>query len=132
MAEEKNPHDLPRWVFPVALFGMLLIVTFGTFFWMWRDARPRRRAALLGASDPMARNNSSESLSMSLPADMSWTNGMVRIPSGKFMMGSVDGAPDEQPVASTSASRAARRFTRRLSRRSPRGAQGVPRSDFCA
>ena len=95
MAEEKNPHDLPRWVFPVALLGMLVIITLGTFFWMWRDARPRRRTALLGAPDPVA---GAQPLSTSLPADMSWTNGMVWIPPGKFMMGSTDGPPDEQPV----------------------------------
>lgn len=53
MAEEKNPHDLPTWVFPAALAGMLVLVTLGTVFWMWRDTRPRRRPAMLGAPDPV-------------------------------------------------------------------------------
>src|ERR1051325_2444560 len=98
MAEEKNPHDLPRWVFPAALLGMLIVVGLGTFFWMWRDARPRRRPALLGAPDPVVRNRSSESRAASRPAESSWTNGMVWIPPGKFVMGNGEGQPDEQPV----------------------------------
>ena len=53
MAEEKNPHDAPKWVFPAALAGMLIIVVLGTAFWMWRDARPRRRPTLLGSPDPV-------------------------------------------------------------------------------
>jgi formylglycine-generating enzyme len=94
MAEEKNSHELPRWVFPVALLGMLVVVTLGSLFWMWRDQRPRRRPALLGARDPVAGKRSAELLA----ADMSWTNGMVWVPPGKFAMGATDGQPDEQPA----------------------------------
>jgi len=32
------------------------------------------------------------------PSDMSWTNGMVWIPGGKFAMGATDGQADEKPV----------------------------------
>src|ERR1041385_223778 len=98
MAEDRNPYDLPRWVFPVAVAGVLVIMTLGTFFWMWRDARPRRRPALLGAPDPVVGKRSPEPLSVTLPADMSWTNGMVWVPPGKFAMGAADGQPDEQPI----------------------------------
>ena len=99
MPEEKNPHDLPRWVFPAALAGMLVVVVLGTVFWMARDARPRRRPALLGSPDPILpqhlRTNTAS-------GDLSWTNGMVWVPPGKFPMGATDGQPDEQPVQQVS------------------------------
>jgi formylglycine-generating enzyme len=98
MAVEKSPHDLPRWVFPVAVIVMLAIVTLGTFFWMWRDTRPRRRPALLGAPDPVVRKDVRADSMNGAPADMSWTNGMVWISAGQFAMGTADGQPDEQPI----------------------------------
>jgi formylglycine-generating enzyme len=92
MAEDRNPHDVPRWVFPVAAIGIVVLVGLSTVFWMWRDNRPRRRPALLGSPDPVIRRDvTNPSL------DQSWTNGMVWIPAGKFIMGSVEGQPDEQP-----------------------------------
>ena len=94
MAEEKNPHELPRWVFPIAVLGVLVIVSLGTAFWMWRDSKPRRRAALLGAPDPVVRSTAG----IAPGVDRSWTNGMVWIPPGRFSMGSSDGQPDEQPL----------------------------------
>src|SRR3954464_14095397 len=97
MADEKNPHELPRWVFPVAVIGMLAVVTLGTFFWMWRDAKPRRRPALLGSPDPVLPKNMRTNSSV-LNADMSRTNGMVWIPAGTFSMGALDGQPDELPL----------------------------------
>jgi formylglycine-generating enzyme required for sulfatase activity len=93
MADKTNSHELPRWAFPVALIGVLILVTCGTLFWMWSDSRPRRRAPLLGAPDPVVRIPSSAP-----SADQSWTNGMVWIPRGEFPMGSDTGQPDEQPV----------------------------------
>jgi formylglycine-generating enzyme len=94
MAEENDRPDLPRWVFPMALLGMLVIVALGSIFWMWRDSKPRRRAAILGAPDPVIRPTSGKGRS----AEQAWTNGMVQIPSGHFSMGSRDGQPDEQPI----------------------------------
>ena len=94
MAEDNNPHNLPRWVFPVAVIGMIAVITLGTFFWMWRDQRPRRRPALLGAPDPVARKNSG----VTTPADLTWTNGMVWVPAGTFQMGAASGQPDELPL----------------------------------
>ncbi len=99
MPDEKNPHDLPRWVFPAALAGMLVVVALGTVFWMARDARPRRRPALLGSPDPILPQHLRTNTAT---ADLSWTNGMVWIPSGKFPMGATDGQPDEQPVQQVS------------------------------
>ena len=94
MVEDKNPHHLPGWVFPAAVAGMLVTITLGTFFWMWRDQKPRRRPALLGAPDPVARKISGPTT----PTDSSWTNGMVWVPSGTFQMGTADGQPDERPL----------------------------------
>ena len=98
MAQDKSPHDLPRWVFPVAIVVMLTIVTLGTFFWMWRDTRPRRRPALLGAPDPVVRKDVRADSINATSSDMSWTNGMAWVPAGQFPMGAADGQPDEQPV----------------------------------
>src|SRR4051812_23333963 len=98
MTEEKNPHDMPRWVFPVALIGMLAVMTLATFFWMWRDAKPRRRPALLGSPDPVLPKNLRTNSFNPGSTDMSWTNGMVQIPPGTFQMGSPDGQPDELPL----------------------------------
>src|SRR4051812_29285232 len=36
--------------------------------------------------------------------DTSWTNGMIWIPPGRFLMGSEQGAPDERPAHSVSIS----------------------------
>jgi sulfatase modifying factor 1 len=99
MAEEKNPHQVPKWVFPAALAGMLVIVTLGTVFWMWRDTKPRRRPALLGSPDPVLPKHLRTN---ALGNDMTWTNGMVWVPPGKFPMGAADGQPDEQPVQQVS------------------------------
>src|ERR1043166_5538185 len=94
MAEEKNPHELPRWVFPVAVIGIIAVMTLATFFWMWRDSKPRRRPALLGSPDPvLPKNMRADSFT-----NLSWTNGMVWIPSGTFQMGASDGQPDELPL----------------------------------
>ena len=98
MANEKNPHDLPRWVFPAAVVGMLVIVAIGTAFWMWRDSKPRRRPALLGAPDPILPKHLRPDSSNTTSADMNWTNGMVWIPPGSFKMGAPDGQPDELPL----------------------------------
>src|SRR5947208_9342153 len=77
---------------------MLAVVTLGTFFWMWRDSKPRRRPALLGAPpDPVLRRIPGSNTS-GAPVDMSWTNGMRRVPAGTFAMGSPDGPLDEEPV----------------------------------
>ena len=94
MVEDKNPHHLPGWVFPAALAGMLVTITLGTFFWMWRDQKPRRRPALLGSPDPVARKISGTTP----PVDLSWTNGMVWVPAGNFKMGAADGPLDERPL----------------------------------
>ena len=99
MTDEPNPHDLPRWVFPAALAGMLVVVVLGTVFWMARDARPRRRPALLGSPDPILPQHLRTNAAA---ADLSWTNGMVWVPPGKFPMGATDGQPDEQPVQQVS------------------------------
>jgi uncharacterized membrane protein YqjE len=53
MSQEPNSHHVPTWKFVAALAAMLVLVTLGTLFWMWRDARPRRRPALLGKPEPM-------------------------------------------------------------------------------
>ena len=98
MADESNPHDLPRWVFPVAVLAMLVIVTLGTVFWMWRDNKPRRRPALLGVRDPAVQKNPAPARAGIPAANLNWTNGMVWVPAGRFLMGSKDGATDEQPV----------------------------------
>lgn len=95
MAEEKNPHDMPKWAFPLALVVVLTLVTLGSLFWMWRDSKPRRRPALLGAPDPVLPKHMR---SQAGAGDLSWTNGMVWVPAGAFPMGSAEGAPDEKPV----------------------------------
>ena len=94
MTEDNNPHNMPGWVFPAALAGMLVVITLGTFFWMWRDQKPRRRPAMLGAPDPVARKNAVPTT----PPDQSWTNGMVWVPAGSLKMGAADGLPDELPL----------------------------------
>jgi formylglycine-generating enzyme len=93
-ANEPNPYEMPRWVFPVAALGMIAIMALSTAFWMWRDTKPRRRPALLGAPDPVVPT----SMRTNLNADRSWTNGMVWVPGGPFAMGNAQGQPDEQPV----------------------------------
>ncbi len=52
MSSEPESYNIPPWKFVAALVVMLVLVTLGTLFWMWRDARPRRRPAMLGAPEP--------------------------------------------------------------------------------
>ena len=52
MTDEPENYNVPTWKFVVALVVVLLMVVLATFFWMWRDTRPRRRPALLGAPEP--------------------------------------------------------------------------------
>ena len=75
MAEEKNPHHVPKWVFPAALAGMLVIVALGTVFWMWRDTRPRHRPALLGSPDPVVPRHLRTNATID---ELRWTNGPAR------------------------------------------------------
>jgi formylglycine-generating enzyme required for sulfatase activity len=87
------------WKFVVALVVTLTAVALGTALWMWRDSKPRRRAPLLGAPDPILRGSSSAAAKpQSRGDDVSWTNGMVWIPAGSFRMGDDEGQPDERPV----------------------------------
>jgi formylglycine-generating enzyme len=95
MSEDDQRPELPRWAFPVAVVGMLVVVALGTVFWMWRDSQPRRRGALLGAPDPVILQ---QQRSQAPVQDLTWTNGMVWIPPGTFAMGSEKGLTDEQPV----------------------------------
>lgn len=55
--DEPENHNVPTWKFVVAVVGMLVIITLATLFWMWRDSKPRRRPALLGAPEPALRTN---------------------------------------------------------------------------
>ena len=56
MNDEPNPHHVPTWKFVVALAFVLVAVTLGTLFSMWRDTKPRRRPPLLGAPEITATN----------------------------------------------------------------------------
>jgi hypothetical protein len=55
---EPENYNVPTWKFVTALVVVLVIITLATLFWMWRDTRPRRRPALLGAPEPALRTNS--------------------------------------------------------------------------
>ena len=52
MSEDRENYNVSTWKFVVALIAFLIVIVLATFFWMWRDAKPRRRPALLGAPEP--------------------------------------------------------------------------------
>jgi hypothetical protein len=45
-------YEVPAWKFVVAVIAMVTLIAMATLFWMWRDTKPRRRPALLGAPEP--------------------------------------------------------------------------------
>ncbi|HMJ92417.1 MAG TPA: hypothetical protein VK530_21520 [Candidatus Acidoferrum sp.] len=51
MSEEPANYNVPTWKFVTALIVVLVAVLLGTMLWMWRDGKPRRRPALLGAPE---------------------------------------------------------------------------------
>lgn len=83
MEQPEKSYDVPVWKFVAAIAGMLVAVTLGTMFWMWRDARPRRPHPVAPAR--VVRTGE-------------WTNGMVWIRGGTFSMGAEGGQNDERPV----------------------------------
>ena len=52
MNDEPKNYDVPVWKFVVALVALLVVILLASLFWMWRDSKPRRRPALLGAPEP--------------------------------------------------------------------------------
>ncbi len=56
MNDEPENFNVPTWKFVTALVVVLIGVLLGTMLWMWRDTKPRRRPALLGAPET-ARTN---------------------------------------------------------------------------
>jgi hypothetical protein len=49
---DPDNYDVPTWKFVVAVIAMVVLMALATLFWMWRDSKPRRRPALLGAPQP--------------------------------------------------------------------------------
>jgi hypothetical protein len=54
---DPDSYNVPTWKLVAAIVGILVIITLATLFWMWRDNKPRRRPALLGAPEPALRTN---------------------------------------------------------------------------
>jgi hypothetical protein len=51
VSNEPENFNVPTWKCVAALVIVLVAVLLGTLVWMWRDTKPRRRPALLGAPE---------------------------------------------------------------------------------
>lgn len=52
MQGEPESYQVPTWKFVLAVVITIAVMALATVFWMWRDTKPRRRPALLGAPEP--------------------------------------------------------------------------------
>ncbi len=68
MSQEPNSHHVPTWKFVAALSAMLALVTLGTLFWMWRDARPRRKSPASGKPEPFWTQSANRPTATNRPA----------------------------------------------------------------
>jgi hypothetical protein len=59
VSNEPENFNVPTWKFVAALVFVLIAVFLGTMLWMWRDSKPRRRPALLGAPEIIRTNSPS-------------------------------------------------------------------------
>ena len=82
-----NPPRLIGWYVGIGVLLITLGVVAGLIGIFINTKRKQRYR--IEPSVPTATNS---------PAAVSWTNGMAWIPTGKFWMGSENGAPDERPV----------------------------------
>jgi hypothetical protein len=56
VSEQPENFNVPMWKFFVALAIVLIGVILGTMLWMWRENKPRRRPAILGAPQTVRTN----------------------------------------------------------------------------
>ncbi len=109
MSTPKNPHALKQFV--IALTIVLVGVSFGSWLALKKadqDMRRRHQPARgLGHDYPSRSKDVAEAKKShdeiqpketAAVDDFSWTNEMVWIPAGQFMMGSTNGQVDEVPV----------------------------------
>ncbi len=107
MSTPKNPHALKQFV--IALTIVLIGVSFGSMLALKKAdqdiVRQGRPARGLGHDYPTSQNAITEAAKNTTNADTplasndySWTNSMVWIPGGKFLMGSTNGQGDEVPA----------------------------------
>ena len=101
MSTPKNPHALKQFI--IALVIVLTGVYFGSMLALkkadadLRQRTPQRQVTQAPASKGVP-TNPGQIQPREESGDFSWTNDMVWIPAGSFLMGSTNGQPDEVPV----------------------------------